>query len=172
MPDGRTLVQVIPLTDQLKVIVGQSLALDQREVERHLKALHRGLAPFEVRTFARRAELALDVVGEDALFKNPSDELLDEIEVTDPTHPLFGRRFSVLSISHPPHRPGHVLVAYRDFMRLRIPVQATGLAAGTVPRLRTQFTRAALLDLLALLKECEAPCSAHPAPSGADSPKP
>ena len=96
----------------------------------------------------------------------------DEIEVTDPTHPLFGRRFKVLSISHPPQRPGHALVAYRDFMRLRIPVPATSLVADNPSRLRTQFTRAAILDLLALLKECEGPCPASPENSGSDSPKP
>jgi hypothetical protein len=107
----------------------------------------------------------------DALFKNPPDEAFGEVEVTDPTHPLFGRRFPVLSISHPPQRPGHVVVAYRDFMRLRIPVPATNLATHHTPRLRTQFTREALRDLLALLKECEAPCPAHPEGSGAGSPK-
>ncbi len=61
--------------------------------------------------------------------------------MTDPAHPLFGRRFTVLLISRPPGRPGHVLVAYRDFMRLRIPVQATSLAPDHTIRLRTQFTR-------------------------------
>src|SRR5262249_2086330 len=94
----------------------------------------------------------------DAPFQNPPEAPPDEIEVTDPSHPLFGRRFTVVSVSHPPQRPGHVVVAYRDFMRLRIPVPATSLAGEAVARLRTPFTRAALLDLLALLKECEAPC--------------
>ena len=50
--------------------------------------------------------------------------------MTDPTHPLFGRRFPVLSISRQPHSPGYVLVVYRDSMRLRIPVPATSLATG------------------------------------------
>ena len=107
-----------------------------------------------------------------APFKNPPDESPNEIEVTDPSHPLFARHFQVLSISHPPQHLGHVVVAYRDFMHLRIPVQATNLAADTVSRLRTQFTRAALLDLLALVKECEDPCPAHPEESGNDSRKP
>ena len=90
--------------------------------------------------------------------------------MTDPTHPLYGRRFPVLSISHPPQRPGHVIVAYRTFMRLRIPVQATSLAADNGRLPRTTFTRTALLELLALLKECEGPCTDHPAASGSDSP--
>jgi hypothetical protein len=78
--------------------------------------------------------------------------------VTDPTHPLFGRRFRIVSISHPPHRPGHVTVAYRDGMRLRIPVPATSLASVSVAAARTKLTRDALLGLLSLLKECAAPC--------------
>jgi len=57
--------------------------------------------------------------------------------VTDPAHPLFGRRFRVLSISHPPQAPGHVVVAYRDFMRLRLPVRATDLSPGSAASLRT-----------------------------------
>jgi hypothetical protein len=92
--------------------------------------------------------------------------------VTDPTHPLYGRRFPVLSISHPPQRPGHVVVAYRGFMRLRIPVQATSLATDNGRVLRTTFTRAALLELLALLKECEGTCPGHPGASGDASPTP
>jgi hypothetical protein len=90
--------------------------------------------------------------------------------VTDPTHPLYGRRFPVLSISHPPQRPGHVIVAYRSFMRLRLPVQATNLAADNGRRLCTTFTRATLLELIALTKECEGPCTDPPSASGNGSP--
>ena len=73
------------------------------------------------------------------------------IEVTDPTHPLCGRRFQVLSISHPPQRPGHVVVAYRGSLRLRIPALATNRTPDNAQRWRTRFTRDTLLELLALL---------------------
>jgi hypothetical protein len=92
--------------------------------------------------------------------------------VTEPSHPLYGRRFPVLSISHPPQRPGHVIVAYRDFMRLRIPVSATELAGDHASAPRTTFTRAALRELLALLKECDGSCPNDHEPSGAGSPNP
>jgi hypothetical protein len=92
--------------------------------------------------------------------------------VTDPSHPLYGRRFRVLSISHPPQRLGHVVVAYRSFMRLRIPVQATNLSADKNPLLRTKCTRVALLELLALTKECQGACTDHPGTSGNGSPMP
>ena len=90
--------------------------------------------------------------------------------MTDPAHPLYGRRFQVLSISHPPQRPGHVVVAYRGTLRLRIPVPATEPTPVHATRPRTRFTRDALLELLALLKECQAPCADHRGPSGTTSP--
>jgi hypothetical protein len=92
------------------------------------------------------------------------------IEVTDPTHPLYGRRFQVLSISHPPQRPGHLVVAYRGSSRLRIPVPATDPTPVGPSRPRTRFTRDALLELPALLKECTAACADHQGPSGITSP--
>ena len=92
------------------------------------------------------------------------------IEVTDPTHPLYGRRFPVLSISHPPQRPGHVVVAYRDSLRLRIPVTVTKPTPVNASRPRTRITRDALLEFLALWKECQAACVDHPGPSGTGSP--
>ena len=92
------------------------------------------------------------------------------IEVTDPTHPLYGRCFQVLSISHPPQRPGHVVVAYRGSLRLRIPAQATERTPDLASRSRTKFTREALLELLALLEECQAACADHQGPSGTASP--
>jgi hypothetical protein len=90
--------------------------------------------------------------------------------VTDPGHPLFGRRFQVLSISHPPQRPGHVVVAYRSSLRLRIPVLATDLTPDNTPLLRTKFTRVALVELLALVKECEGACTGPQGKSGTGSP--
>src|SRR5205085_4669084 len=58
---------------------------------------------------------------------------LTEIEVTDPTHPLFGRRFPLLSA--PPQAPTatHVFVTYQEFMVLRIP--------GAGPNLLPQLPR-------------------------------
>ena len=90
--------------------------------------------------------------------------------MTDPTHPLFGRRFPVLSVTRPPGRPGHVLVAYRHGTRLRIPVPATDLAPRAPALPRTKLTRAALLDLLSLVKECEGSCPDRRSASGTNSP--
>src|SRR5215211_6773439 len=51
---------------------------------------------------------------------NPYEQEPTEIEVADPTHPLFGRRFSLLSVSDPNYCVGHVFVSYRGYMVLRI----------------------------------------------------
>jgi hypothetical protein len=114
-------------------------------------------------------ECRLSTYQHDAPFQNPPGES-EEVEVTDPTHPLFGRRFRVESISHPPHRPGHVTVAYREGMRLRLPVVATNLTPGSVTLPRTKLTRDALRDLLSVLKECESSCPDPRSVSGASSP--
>ena len=107
----------------------------------------------------------------DAPFQDTSPGDLEEVEVTDPTHALFGRRYQVLSITHPLGSPGHVLVAHRDGVCLRIPVLATNLAPSAPALPRTKLTRAALLDLLSLVKECEALCPDHRNASGAGSPR-
>lgn len=55
-------------------------------------------------------------------------------------------------------------------MRLRLPVQATNLGADNAPRRRTKYTRAALLELLALTTECPGTCTDHPGTCGTGSP--
>jgi hypothetical protein len=91
--------------------------------------------------------------------------------VTDPTHPLFRRRFLVLSISRPPHGSGHVLVAYRDAMQLRIPVTSTSLMVNPIPPPGTKWTPDAIRELLSLVQEGETPWHC-PKTSGRGSPDP
>ena len=95
----------------------------------------------------------------------------DEVEVTDPTHPLFGRRFPVLSVSRQTRDSAVVFVAYRDTMRLRIPVSSTSLAACQVRPLRTKWTREAVRELLSLVTEGDTSCRS-PGTSGKGSPRP
>jgi hypothetical protein len=78
--------------------------------------------------------------------------------VTDPTHPLFGRRFVVRSISHPPGHAGFVFVAYRQSFTLRIPIVATNAHPCPLPRTRIKWTPAAIADFLALFQEVQHPC--------------
>jgi hypothetical protein len=94
---------------------------------------------------------------QDAHLNNPPHPDPDEIEVTDPSHPLFGRRFPVRHISRQPNSPGYAYVSYREFMTLRIPLPATQLAAPCPSeRNRTKLTAEAIRDLLSLVERCEA----------------
>ena len=88
------------------------------------------------------------------LFKNPDEKDLTEIEVVDPTHPLFGRRFPLISVSSPLHGPSHVLVSYREYMTLRLPVTATTLAASR-PVSSIKLTHAAVKELMTIAEDCE-----------------
>jgi len=90
-----------------------------------------------------------------------------EVEVTEPRHPLFGRRFPLRSVALYGQGAAHVFVAYRG-MTLRLPIQATNLTA-PLPSSRTKLTHAAITDLVALAAGCEGVWPSHPAPSGGAS---
>ena len=107
-----------------------------------------------------RATHLLDTLCSKNEFENPA-----EVEVTDPFHPLFGRRFPLISSSSTITGPGYVWVAYRDYMRLRIPLSATSLVSSG-PISRTKFTRQGLEELLALASEYEGLCQSTPQKSG------
>ncbi len=89
------------------------------------------------------------------LFNNPEEENRTEIEVNDPTHPLFGRRFSLISVSSPLHGPGSVFVSYREYMVLRLPVTATTLAPSR-PVVSTKLTSEAIKEFMTIAEDCEA----------------
>jgi hypothetical protein len=94
------------------------------------------------------------------------------IEVIDPTHPLFGQRFVVRSLSKPPGQPGSVSVVYQETMTLRIPLAATDRASCPRRSTRTKWTSAAITDLLTLLTEVPLSCPTDPPdPSGNGSPR-
>jgi hypothetical protein len=93
---------------------------------------------------------------------------LTEIEVTDPTHPLFGRRFPLLSAHPQAPTATHVFVTYQGFMVLRIPRAGTNLLP-QLPRVSTTLTSHAITDLIALAEQCEVLCPTPPGPSGPPS---
>ena len=88
------------------------------------------------------------------------------IEVTDPTHPLFGRRFTVLSICKSAHGLGSVLVAYREAIQLRISLPATSLNFTPAARVRTKLTKEAIHQIISLVKEDPESCHTRRSPSG------
>jgi hypothetical protein len=94
------------------------------------------------------------------------------VEVTDPTHPLHGRRFPIHSVSRPARGPGHVFVVYREHVHLRIPVAATDLAPCPRPAHPAKFTLESIRHFVALAQECLSPCPNDPTPSGTSCPPP
>ena len=101
---------------------------------------------------------------------NPSEEERTEIEVTDPAHPLFGRRFPLLSVSDPNYYVGHAYVSYRDYMVLCLELSATDLAADTHRRRTTKLTSQSVTELVELAEQCEVLCPTDRGTSGEDSP--
>ncbi len=94
-----------------------------------------------------------------------------EVEVTDPTHPLFGRRFALLSTRPRPHSVGYIFVAYRNTMVLRLPHAATSLvAAPPESESMTKLTSHAVTELMSFAEQCEGLCPATQPNSGIDSP--
>jgi hypothetical protein len=77
--------------------------------------------------------------------------------VTDPAHPLFGRRFPLLSMSTPVYGVAHVFVLYRGYMVLRIPLFSTNLAHFK-PFISTKLTLQSLQELISITKDCEQLC--------------
>ena len=111
----------------------------------------------------------------DTPFNNTSHqeqpEPLREIEVTDPAHPLCGRRFPLISIHSALHSPGYVLARYRRDILLRIPLPATNLSPPH-PRTDLKLTSHALTELMLLAGQWEVlVCPTDRKTSGADSPQ-
>src|SRR5205807_5417518 len=68
---------------------------------------------------------------------------------------LFGHHFPLISVSSPLHGPGSVLVRYREYMTLRVPVSSTTLASSR-PVISTKLTHAAVKELVTIAEDCEA----------------
>jgi hypothetical protein len=98
-------------------------------------------------------------------FDNPASPALPEIEITDPTHPLFGQRFPLVSRISSLRGPDYLLVAYRPSMLLRIPRAATSLNP-SLPVSRTKLTAQAIQELVTLATQYEVLCPSSPPPSG------
>jgi hypothetical protein len=102
---------------------------------------------------------------------NPPVDDLAEVKVTDPSHPLYGRRFALLSTRPRPHSVGYIFVVYRDTMVLRIPQAATSLVMPPPePQPLTKLTSHAITELISFAEQCEVLCPATQPNSGTDSP--
>ncbi len=85
--------------------------------------------------------------------------------MTDPCHPLFGRRFKVHAVTGGEAHTARVYVVYRGDHRLMILRAATNLSVLERTAPRTKLSLSAIQDFLALVKEYEL-CPSVPAKSG------
>ena len=77
------------------------------------------------------------------------------MQVTDPTHPLYGRRFEIFSTPRGRDDYAHLLVRYRDGIVLRLPRRVTSLSAWGHDAPRATLSRTGVEEFLALVKEYE-----------------
>ena len=84
-------------------------------------------------------------------------------------HALYGRRFSVFSISAPPGAAGYADVHYKEPMRLRIYLDSTQLG---LPRnyLGTKLTLESVTELVTFFYQCEIQCPSPPPKCGVACP--
>jgi hypothetical protein len=90
---------------------------------------------------------------------------LEEVEVTDPRHPLFGQRFKVHSVTGGDTHSARVYAFYRGDQRLMILREATNLSilGRTAPC--AKLSTSAVNEFLALVKEYKL-CPSTPTKSG------
>jgi hypothetical protein len=75
------------------------------------------------------------------------------VKVTDPAHPLFGRRFRIESISRSDEAVAHVFVRRDDGIILRVPLRATDRSTLVNHAPRAKLCGSAVAEFLDLVKE-------------------
>ena len=79
-------------------------------------------------------------------------ERLAQVTVTDPSHPLYGRTFTLFASTGSPIACGQVLVVYRDDVLLRIPAAATNLYPETPRPSPSKLSIGGVRELVRLAK--------------------
>jgi hypothetical protein len=88
--------------------------------------------------------------------------------VTDPGHPLYGRRFKVHSVTGGDTHSARVFVVYRGDLRLMILREATNLSVLKRTGPRAKLSASSVREFQALVKEYEL-CRYLPTKSGSAS---
>src|SRR6185503_4001300 len=87
----------------------------------------------------------------------------EEIEVTDPRHPLYGRRFRLLTVTSGVRSAQLARVVYRPDIFLLLPISVTSLHPPATRSAPTKLCLEALEDLLCVTAEHEGECRSTPA---------
>src|SRR3954471_18952416 len=109
----------------------------------------------------------------------PQNARFEQITITDPAHPLYGRSFPLVSVSGSQHGTGHAYVDDHGRAMLRIPIRATSLRPA-VPDLPTsKLSLEAIRKLVRLAASHEKgirrlipPNAASPGPQASPEPSP
>jgi len=133
---------------------------------------------------SRRSAVAKSVVDSSSRFlparasgdtpKSHDDvAVCDEIEVVDPRHPLYGRRYRLISIgketiAHGACKESFARVHYRFGLTLLLPLRVTNLERNGLPcAAPTKLSLDALQELIALAEESGGTCPLNLEGSGA-----
>lgn len=76
------------------------------------------------------------------------DDRTELITITDPTHPLHGRSFALMSASSSAGSGRQILVVYRDGVLIRVPAAATSLLPSAADRPSSKLSIEAVRDLI------------------------
>jgi hypothetical protein len=77
------------------------------------------------------------------------------VEITDLTHPLWGRRFELAPQHHARGNPEHLFLRYRDGIVLRVPFSASSLSTWNSDTPVAKLSVVAVEEIVALVKEYE-----------------
>jgi hypothetical protein len=91
-----------------------------------------------------------------------------DVEVIDPTYPLFGRRFRLVSITRGTCSDSCARVEWRFGLTLLLPLEVTNLVPRKEQRtMRTRLSIEAIEDLVAVAEGSEGACPSSLGRSGA-----
>jgi hypothetical protein len=81
----------------------------------------------------------------------------EQVTVTDPAHPLYGRTFAVVASAGTVGAYGQVTVAYRNDILLKIPVVATSLHPTSERLPSSKLSADSVRELVRVARELELP---------------
>ena len=123
--------------------VESRLCATRCEGSRHLRPLHS----------TPHLRCAPTISNLDTSLRNESGDGKDCIEITDSSHPLFGRRLEIVSIARGDEATSNVFVKYCENITLRIPIVATSLSNIGDATLPIKISTASVEDFLQLVRE-------------------
>ncbi|MGB5985078.1 MAG: hypothetical protein WBG37_07215 [Desulfobacterales bacterium] len=73
--------------------------------------------------------------------------------MVDPAHPLYGQRFPLISVSHPPNSQRQALVIYQNDIMVRIPLCKTNLSHTPPVLSKVKLSIDALVELAEIAQQ-------------------